>query len=554
MNRKNQLSRHIKIILGTILLVLGSYSVHAQCNFELSQNVTDLDVNLEVYNTTDFGPYHPQVVEWLIDGESVGMDAVLNHSFTSYGGYEVCVDFEVNLPDGSNCADQICESIVLADSTGCQAFFEYGLYDGDLPNVGGISFSNLSVGNYTNVSWDFGDGNYYSNLADSVTHFYENDGLYDVCLTIWDATNCQSVYCQQVSVFIADSACYQSDCVFPGDANYDGEANLIDLLNIGYGLGENGPMRPNASNDWVGQMAPDWPSTTPYGINYKHLDCDGNGTISAADLVPVMENYTAMHDGVTSVEGDAPLVYIEFDADSIIIDENSPDQILVTANLVLGTEEIPAEDFSGIALYMDYDTQYVVENSVTVNYENESFFGDANNNEVLWMPNDLYEKGQVDMGFSRVNGSTVDGHGVIARVSFIISEDIIGGRAERELEIPLSLNVVGAFNGAGSKVDLSTTEIPATILVVDITTGIVNPELSKKIKVFPNPASKELNIDLGDLNGNYIEMYNALGQLVLTKEMEGNKDQVVVNGLAKGLYFVNIHTDKGIANKRVIIN
>jgi len=553
MKWKNQLFSFFGALLGIIFLVLLSTSVHAQCEFEIEKSVDDLTINAEIYNPTDFGPYHPQVVQWFLNEEPVGTDPILNYTVDDYGVFEICAEYEVSFPDNTSCVDQNCESILVPSPTECQAYFEYGLYTGDLPNVGGVSFSNLSVGDFTNVSWNFGDGNFDSEIGDSLTHFYENDGLYNVCLTIWNDTGCQSEYCHQVGVFIADSTCYQTDCVFPGDANYDGEANLIDLLHIGYGLGQSGPVRPNASTDWIGQNAPDWGYETLDGVNYKHLDCDGNGTINEDDLDPVLINYTAIHNGITSVEGSAPVVFIEFDSDSIIIDDNSPDQILVTANLILGTAETPAENFSGIALFMEYDSQYVIENTVTVEYQNNSFFGDGTNGEVLWMPNDIYEEEQVDMGFSRINGSTVTGNGVLAKISFIISEDIIGGFTENQISLPLSLNVVSAFNGTGQQLEVKTTEVPASILVVDLTTNVVNPELRDKVKVFPNPVDEDLNIDLGTLIGNQVEIFNAIGQLVLRKEMNGSEDRIKVDALASGLYFVNIHTDKGIANKRVII-
>ena len=42
--------------------------------------------------------------------------------------------------------------------TTCDADFSFSEYDGPMPVVGGISFENLSTGDYSYVSWDFGDG------------------------------------------------------------------------------------------------------------------------------------------------------------------------------------------------------------------------------------------------------------------------------------------------------------------------------------------------------------------------------------------------------------
>lgn len=78
--------------------------------------------------------------------------------------------------------------------------------------------------------------------------------------------------------------------VFPGDLNRDGTANNVDVLYWGLVYGNTGPERPEANTLWEPQPAPDW-STEVAGINGKHQDSDGNGSVTEDDLNTILTNY-----------------------------------------------------------------------------------------------------------------------------------------------------------------------------------------------------------------------------------------------------------------------
>jgi PKD repeat protein len=82
----------------------------------------------------------------------------------------------------------------------CQAWFRYYINDSIQP-VNGIpySFNNLSSGNVTSFSWDFGDGSVSSDA--NPVHFYMNAGdAVTVCLSIATASSCESTYCDSFVV------------------------------------------------------------------------------------------------------------------------------------------------------------------------------------------------------------------------------------------------------------------------------------------------------------------------------------------------------------------
>ena len=84
--------------------------------------------------------------------------------------------------------------------------------------------------------------------------------------------------------------------VWPGDFNYDGLANTMDVLIWGLAKDNDSPVRPNATMTWTAQDCAEAPQTVN-GINNKHQDGDGNGIIDEQDLDVLRINYDEIHPG-----------------------------------------------------------------------------------------------------------------------------------------------------------------------------------------------------------------------------------------------------------------
>ncbi len=65
-----------------------------------------------------------------------------------------------------------------------------------------VNFTNTSVGRGMNYIWDFGDGE--TSTATNPSHFYQNEGVFSVCLTAIDINGCDSTFCIPDYVVIAD--------------------------------------------------------------------------------------------------------------------------------------------------------------------------------------------------------------------------------------------------------------------------------------------------------------------------------------------------------------
>lgn len=436
----------------------------------------------------------------------------------------------------------------------CDAYFTYEVYDGPIPGTGGITFSNQASGDYTDVSWDFGDGNISPDASSFVDHFYATDGVYNVCLNVWNDQGCLSSFCGDVIVGSLSDICNLTDCVFPGDANKDGEANFYDLLDLGVGNGLSGPARPNATIEWVGQLAPDWPQETVDEVNYKHLDCDGNGIIDNDDALAITMNYTPMSAPNPTAEASAPLIHIDFDQDTIYVDPtNLYANIEVTAHLKIGNQALPAENVYGLALYLGYSSDLVYEDSISVSYNDDSFFGSSD--EVYWLPNNQYVEEQLDLGITRIDGNAVDGFGKIGQIDYIINSDILDGRIDDgDAHFIVSVNGVKMIDSTGNELDINLENTPSTLVFAKTeTTNTNNLELAQKIDLFPNPASEKVIIRISDLEGETLEIFNNFGQSILEKNINNSQIELNTKEWSAGIYFVKIKTAEGVVSKRFVL-
>ena len=84
-------------------------------------------------------------------------------------------------------------------------------------------------------------------------------------------------------------------------------------------------------------------------------------------------------------------------------------------------------------------------------------------------------------------------------------------------------------------------------MAVNVVTNV--DEYSIKANLFPNPNHGNFTVEAEGMRR--ITVSNALGQIVLDEEAEGNRTQINMSQFAAGTYLVRIHTENGTALKRV---
>ena len=75
------------------------------------------------------------------------------------------------------------------------------------------------------------------------------------------------------------------------------------------------------------------------------------------------------------------------------------------------------------------------------------------------------------------------------------------------------------------------------------------------VLIYPNPASNNLTVDLGDLNGlnTIIKLYDSSSKLVFEKQSTSTL-MIDVSGFAKGMYSLELSTDEQVLRSQVIID
>lgn len=80
-------------------------------------------------------------------------------------------------------------------------------------------------------------------------------------------------------------------------------------------------------------------------------------------------------------------------------------------------------------------------------------------------------------------------------------------------------------------------------------TGVEENEA--RVKVYPNPANDRLAVEAEGIS--HVELYNTLGQRVVSQKAEGDHVEVDLQQAATGLYLLRVTTSEGIAVKRVTV-
>jgi hypothetical protein len=433
----------------------------------------------------------------------------------------------------------------------CTADFEYAPYSGPNPSVTGITFHNFSSGNYEEVLWDFGDDNYSSSLSPSLDHFYDDFGFYEVCLTIYGGDCDVQEYCQTIFVGEDSIMCDYTDCVYPGDANGDGKADLYDLLNIGLGLSSTGPPRPDATLVWTGQPAEDWGLATGEGVDFKHLDCDGNGEVNIEDVQAIETNYSLMEDTGLVYEDDGAPVELAFDVDTVFLDPNIPEKLPITGRLLLGSDTKPFENLHGLALYIKYSEEFFQDEVISANYQ-PSFLGQSA--EVMMGVKDNRPAGQLDLAITSLTNGNKEGQGLVATVNFIIVGDIIGARVEPVVPVEFELMGVKGVDDAGNPQMIDIKGKP--VVVVFKKEAVVNNkdlELDQSFRVFPNPADSELFVELNTDTEGTLTLFNAYGAAILQEPMRRRIHRLATEALSAGIYTLVFQTEEGRVVRRIVI-
>ncbi len=501
-----------------------SYASMLGANFKLIFQPTVLDADMEYF--WDFG-----------DGQTSNLPAPY-HSYEP-GTYQACL----TLGGGACVQSTVCQSL---DLQSCTATFTH-----TTTSDGKVVFENTSTGDFTQWQWEMGDGMVISNEALGL-HDYGTVDIFTACLTIWNNNGCYSKFCDYIFSGTGE-ICEFTDCVLPGDTDKDGLASVYDLLPLCVGFGTEGPSRQgdaSANMAWSPQFSPNWGIASPAGIDYKHLDCNGDGLINEMDATVVDLNYQKPGNYLQAETDGAPYFWLDFDWDTVVINDDSPPLIELEADLVASNSQVPFDNLRGFALQLGYPAEYVAEDGIVADYNDNSFLGSPNN--LLWLGKNRYEKGKYDLGFARKSGSG-NGFGDVVKMQFIIIADVIGREASAT-SFTVTIEDVVAINPEGEMLALGPNLAEATVVILNKkTTAAKEKWLDSQVAVFPNPTKEVLKVELAGIEGRKIEAFNHLGQKMHEQSIARQQSEIDASLWPSGVYFLKIHTGLGLVTKKVVV-
>ncbi len=364
-----------------------------------------------------------------------------------------------------------------------------------------------------------------------------------------DASGCTEI--ASVEVFV------DQNCVWPGDTDTNFVVNNFDLLNIGLAYDSVGPLRPDANLNWMPQPMDDWIQSTPGGINYKHIDCDGNGLINSDDTLAITQNWEFTHaftgDNETGFSGSnypqaAVLQTAPFyiDVDTLIENET------YALPIILGEENDQVEDVYGLAFSLEYDSSIVVQGSTNVAIE--GWIGSLND-DMIAIQKTFDSPGRVDVGITRIDGLPISGFGQIGLLYITIEDDVLlradnDDREGDEFEVYFNISNVLIINHLGEEIPVVPMETSTTL---DETVNTSEINWDEHIQIQPNPVDEVIFITSKNIELQSLSLFSISGKLLNQWTPSYSSAEMDMSQLEPGTYLLKVQTAVGVIVKKILV-
>jgi len=333
----------------------------------------------------------------------------------------------------------------------------------------------------------------------------------------------------------------QCDSVWPGDADFNGTADNNDILAIGLKYNATGPVRPSASNLWTGQACPNWTDTLTNGVNGKHQDCDGNGTVDASDTLAVSLNYSLTHPFRLPAQSHnlmVPDLYLDVTTDTLGISQ------LLHVKIRLGTSSLPVAAIYGIAFTLSFDQTLVDTNTINLDFS-QSALGTPGVDLLTFRHTNL-NNGNIDIALTRTDHSDALNVDSVIGVFDVVMTDNISTITSMRLGISNSTgnthaDSIVSFNPVGDSVVVD----PAYV-------GIGNIESDKQILIYPSPAKNFVHV-LSATTIERAELIDAAGIRLISSTEKKKQFNLDLSGLTEGMYFLRLQNEHGWIMKKIVV-
>lgn len=328
--------------------------------------------------------------------------------------------------------------------------------------------------------------------------------------------------------------------VWPGDTDGNGLAGHYDLLHIGLAFNATGPTRQDTASAWQAYIAEDWWQRLPRsGLNFKHIDANGNGRIEASDTLAITRNWGA---ATADFDPAAPL----FDSPPGLV---LPTPLYVGAapitegqaavfDVILGEAALPANRVYGLAFTIRYDTAVALPGSASLSF-GDSWLGGG----LLSLFRNQNGGDRVDVAITRTGLSNASGFGPIARLHLDIREQPQAHALRFQIENVRLLDKDERLYYVRTP--------PTAAPVGSLVNSAGEPAGAGSLRLFPNPARGQVFILAPGMRIERAEACDARGNKVRDW---GAGPAYGLEGLPAGQYYVKIFTEQGVVVRPLIVN
>ena len=345
--------------------------------------------------------------------------------------------------------------------------------------------------------------------------------------------NCPMQEFNTYTLLVRTAVC-AADSVWPGDANADKIVNLYDPLYVALAYGKTGATRTGATTTWNAQACAPWTFSFNTGINMKHADCDGNGTVNNTDLAAITANYGQVHlrgSGDDQHRG-AGLPDLYFDHTGITATPGST----VTIPIKLGSAAQPMNNILGLAARINIGN--IIPTNLGITYPS-SWIGTAAN--TVRFTNSTAAN-SIDWAYARNNQQNVSGQGQIGAVTFTIPAGTGNQKVVLYLQNVMMIDATGTVvTGYNAVYD--------TLQIVATGVGNVNTP-SFQAMIVPNPSFGHTTLAVAMQHAGLLHVLitDIAGREVWSSNntfAAGSQSVALPNNLPNGMYMVRMSDGTG---------
>ncbi len=474
-------------------------------------------------------------------------DGTLLYGVTSRGGINDKGTLFKIMPDGTGYnklldLDSISNGNAPNGSLFSDGIYLYGVtWEGGTASVGTIfKYQYCNPVTITATSTNVCTGSSIILTANGAPSYTWSAGVTNNLAFIPTSTNSYSVtgsgsgVCSNTSTIsvIVNNACAN---VWPGDANCDGIADNLDVLELGLHYTQTGAPRASTSNNWQSYFANNWTGTITNGKNLNHSDCNGDGTINDNDTLAIYNNYGLTH-AFKPVQTNTVNPQLSIVPDQAFVAKGS----WGTASIYVGDATTNINNINGVAFTIDFDNTLIETNNIYIEYQNS--FIDAGQN--LHFRKQDFANGKIFTATTHTINNNVSGFGKIATLHYQIKSTLTSVQV---LNLGISQANQSDASGLISLLTSGTGSLAATIDV-----GLQEFLNSNLISISPNPTNGLLTIN-SKTELHKIEVISITGQVLLSETPTNVSHTLHLDNFSNGIYFVNVFQNNRVVKREKIV-